>query len=174
MCIRDSCLFEAYNNVVTNEDLGLGPNAVSNTVPNSTSHTSINVKNAKSPKEIVDSMKEDEEDCGCSADKNESPVQMAKGELFNTAKHAAELFNLLGTLENLEPWVASKITKAADYLNSVKQYLEYEKIDNVTTLAPEEIPNENVLNKLKVLLNSESKKTLENALYEVIKIYEKD
>jgi len=165
------CLFEAYNEVVVNEDLGLGPNAISDTVPNNTKPA--NVKLVKTPDDVVKNMKEEEEGCGCSTGE-ETPVAMAKGELFNTAKHAAGLFNLLSTLDNIEPWVASKITKAADYLNSVKQYLEYEKVDDAVSGETEQIPNENVLNKIKVLLNSESKKTLENALYEVIKIYEKD
>jgi len=172
------CLFEAYNEVVINEDLGLGPNAISDTVPNNSKPT--NVKLVKTPDDIVKNMKEEEEGCGCGCEQcncksgEETPVAMAKGELFNTAKHAAGLFNLLSTLDNIEPWVASKITKAADYLNSVKQYLEYEKVDDVVSGETEQLPNENVLNKIKVLLNSESKKTLENALYEVIKIYEKD
>ena len=30
--------------------------------------------------------------------------------------------------EELEGWVQAKITKAADYIESVKHYLEYEKL----------------------------------------------
>ena len=54
-------------------------------------------------------------------------ASMAKGELYNAIKNAMELFKMIENGENLEGWVASKITKAADYLNSVHDYMAYEK-----------------------------------------------
>ena len=36
---------------------------------------------------------------------------------------------MVGNLDNLEGWTASKITKAADYLSSVYHALEYDKLD---------------------------------------------
>ena len=53
---------------------------------------------------------------------------MAKSELYKAAKYAAELHQMISDTDDLEPWVASKITKAADYLSSVKHYMEYNSI----------------------------------------------
>jgi hypothetical protein len=54
-------------------------------------------------------------------------ASMAKGELYNVVKNAKELFHMIQDGENLEGWVASKITKAADYINTVHDYMMYEK-----------------------------------------------
>ena len=54
-------------------------------------------------------------------------ASMAKGELYNTVKNAKELFHMIKDGENLEGWVASKITRAADYINTVHDYMMYEK-----------------------------------------------
>jgi hypothetical protein len=54
-------------------------------------------------------------------------ASMAKGELYNVVKNAKELFHMIQDGENLEGWVASKITRAADYINSVHDYMMYEK-----------------------------------------------
>ena len=40
---------------------------------------------------------------------------MARSELLKAAEYATKLFNHMETLDNLEGWTASKITKAADY-----------------------------------------------------------
>ena len=50
-------------------------------------------------------------------------ASMAKGQLYNACKNAMELFKMIEDGENLEGWVAAKITKASDYLNSVHDYL---------------------------------------------------
>jgi hypothetical protein len=56
-------------------------------------------------------------------------VQMAKSDLYRAAHSAAALEKMLGRIseqEGLEGWVQAKITKAADYLESVYHYLDYE------------------------------------------------
>lgn len=50
---------------------------------------------------------------------------MAKSELYKLAKYAIALHGMIQDTDNLEPWVASKITKAADYISTVKHYMEY-------------------------------------------------
>lgn len=52
---------------------------------------------------------------------------MARGELYNAMKNAMDLFKMIQPGDNLEGWVASKITRAADYLNTVHDYMAYEK-----------------------------------------------
>lgn len=56
-------------------------------------------------------------------------VQMARSELYRAGKCAIELQKLLkhvGEQQGLEGWVQAKITKAADYLESVYHYMDYE------------------------------------------------
>jgi hypothetical protein len=59
--------------------------------------------------------------------------EMAKSELYRIIENAEELFQMLDDDTQLEGWVQSKITKAADYLNSVTQYLKYQSVKpNIT------------------------------------------
>lgn len=54
-------------------------------------------------------------------------IRMAKSDLYHCAKNAAETFQILMNMseqEGLEAWVQEKITKANDYLNTVKEHLE--------------------------------------------------
>ena len=66
-------------------------------------------------------------------------VGMAKADLYKLAKYSIELHRMLQNIsedEGLEGWVQSKITKAADYISSVKHHLEYnENGDDVTIVA---------------------------------------
>lgn len=63
---------------------------------------------------------------------NERPdheVQMARQELYRTAKLAImthELMKQVSERQGIEGWVASKITRAADYIETVFDYLDYE------------------------------------------------
>ena len=59
-------------------------------------------------------------------------VEMARSDLYNTAKYAIELHKLLRTVsetQGLEGWVQSKITKAADYLNAVHEHLMHHQVE---------------------------------------------
>jgi hypothetical protein len=59
-------------------------------------------------------------------------VQMARADCFHAAKNAIELHRILKNIserQGLEGWVSEKITLAADYLRTVKEYLEYETMD---------------------------------------------
>lgn len=51
---------------------------------------------------------------------------MAKRQLYDTAKGAVTLHKLIQDTDNLEPWIQAKLTKAADYIETVKHYLEYQ------------------------------------------------
>lgn len=52
--------------------------------------------------------------------------KMAKADLYRGAKHAMKLFQMLQDGQQLEGWVQAKITKAADYLDTVYHYMEYQ------------------------------------------------
>jgi|TARA_R110000824_G_scaffold118998_4_gene272858 hypothetical protein len=50
---------------------------------------------------------------------------MAKRQLHDMEKYAHELSEMLSDTTQLESWVQAKLTKAADYLKTVKHYVEY-------------------------------------------------
>ena len=52
---------------------------------------------------------------------------MAKQDLYKTAQQSAKLFKLINENQELEGWVSAKIAKAAADIESVYQYLNYEK-----------------------------------------------
>ena len=52
---------------------------------------------------------------------------MAKQDLYKTAQQSAKLFKLIQDEQLLESWVKNKITKAAEDISTVYQYLNYEK-----------------------------------------------
>jgi len=60
--------------------------------------------------------------------------EMAKSELYRLVKNAKDIMSMLDDDTQLEAWVQSKITKAADYLNSVSQYLEFQSVNNSNPL----------------------------------------
>jgi hypothetical protein len=59
-------------------------------------------------------------------DHDDEEGRMAKAQLYRAVKHAQAIMDNIGDDDELEAWVQSKITKAADYLGSVRNYLEYE------------------------------------------------
>lgn len=63
-------------------------------------------------------------------------VQMARAELYRIAEYAIKLHNLLKNVsetEGLEGWVQSKITLAADYIDSVFHHMEYQTLEAAQT-----------------------------------------
>lgn len=67
-------------------------------------------------------------------------VQMARQDCYNAAKDAIDLHKLLANvseMQGLEGWVSEKITLAADYLRTVKEYFEYEQMSQEQSLLPE-------------------------------------
>jgi len=52
---------------------------------------------------------------------------MAGRDLLKAQEYATKLSEMVQQLPGLDGWVASKITKAADYLSSVFHYLDYEE-----------------------------------------------
>ena len=54
---------------------------------------------------------------------------MSKSTLYHTAKYAIELMSMIQKGDDLEGWVQSKLNKAADYLQGVYNYEEYQKLN---------------------------------------------
>ena len=49
--------------------------------------------------------------------------EMSRSELKSTIANCKELLDMIGEDDELEAWVQSKITKAADYISSVRNYM---------------------------------------------------
>ena len=60
-------------------------------------------------------------------DSKEDEGQMLKAQLFRVIKNAQDLHNMIGEHEEFPGWVQAKITKANDYMQSVRNHIEYEK-----------------------------------------------
>ena len=72
-------------------------------------------------------MKEGIADLAGSADADHE-VQMARSDLYQLAEYSIKLHELLKNVsetQGLEGWVQAKITKSADYIESVFHHLEY-------------------------------------------------
>lgn len=58
-------------------------------------------------------------------------VQMARSQMYSAAQAAIEIHRLLkniSEMQGIEGWVASKLTLASEYLESVRDYLKYEQV----------------------------------------------
>ncbi len=51
--------------------------------------------------------------------------KMAKRQLSDIAQYSQELVEMLDDETQLEAWVQAKLTKAADYIKTIKHYVEY-------------------------------------------------
>lgn len=77
---------------------------------------------------------------------------MARSELYRAAKYSMKLFQMIQDGQELEGWVQAKITKSADYLDSVYHFMEYQtkfgdgshasNIDDITGDADHELPSD--------------------------------
>ena len=65
----------------------------------------------------------EDESCG---EYDQSEIDMAGRELLKAQEYAAKLSQMVTALPGLDGWVASKTTKASDYLSSVFHFLDYE------------------------------------------------
>ena len=54
--------------------------------------------------------------------------RMTKSNLYNIAKHAKMLHDMLEDNEDIEPWVEEKIAVATEAIETVAEYMEYEKV----------------------------------------------
>ena len=57
---------------------------------------------------------------------NDYEGRMAKQNLYKLHKYSKELFEMIHDYQEMESWIQEKIAKAADYIGSVKHYMEYE------------------------------------------------
>ena len=67
--------------------------------------------------------------------------KMAKRQAFGIVNDAAQIEAMLTDEAQLDWWIQSILTKAADYISAVKKYLEYDLAHNPVSMGPpDEIP----------------------------------
>jgi len=64
---------------------------------------------------------------GHGGENDPSEIEMASAELHKLAEYAPKLKEMVSQMQGLEGWIASKITKASDYISSVYHWLEYQQ-----------------------------------------------
>jgi hypothetical protein len=65
------------------------------------------------------------------SDRTDHEIEMAKSDLYQAGKNSVRVYELIKDIseeEGLEGWVQEKIIKAADYLNTIAEYLEGKKL----------------------------------------------
>ena len=75
-----------------------------------------------------------------SMDSQEGESLMAKGSLHHAIKSAQEIDSVLGDDVDLPEWVEAKLTKAADYLGIVSDYLTYKDSRGAMPAASMDVP----------------------------------
>jgi len=53
---------------------------------------------------------------------------MAKRQMYKTARDASQVFDMIRPGDNYPAWLQSKMTKVADYIGVIKNYLEYDHV----------------------------------------------
>ena len=53
---------------------------------------------------------------------------MAKRQMYKTVRDAQQVFNMIHPGDNYPAWLQSKMTKVADYIGVIKNYLEYDHV----------------------------------------------
>jgi len=95
--------------------------------------------------------------------------KMAQAQLLSIVKNSRDLFNMIGKDDQLKSWVQSKLTKAEDYLDSVRTYLEGESL---TTTAPVVVQEDRVKDEEGTNLNiGDVVKAGDGRIYQIIFSY---
>lgn len=110
---------------------------------------------------------------------------MAKQNLYRITKMSAMLFDIIPADSNIEPWVADKLSKAADNINSVLGYKDYQefasKVDHDIEIEEKteqdlyksiDKGGETLIGKIKELMRNQPREKVESAVYGMIKMLE--
>jgi len=145
-------LNEIYNQKIVKEDVGMGPQAISDVGPTPTKLAKITIPKRhcgceESEEHCVyaakgckcngcveckaNQHKDKSEDCeGYNPETYDSNGKMCRQLLFRIFKLSAMLHDLMNGKDNVEAWVLSKLTNAHDQIESVFGYEDYEKALN--------------------------------------------
>jgi hypothetical protein len=116
---------------------------------------------------------------------HENNAYMAKQQLYRTVKMASMLHDIINDDEQLEAWMASKITQAFDDLNAIFGYKDYEHFREQLNrdMEIEEKTEQDLyksiddggtslINKIKEIMQGQPRERVEDAVYGMIKMLE--
>jgi hypothetical protein len=153
-------LSEVYEAVILNELGGSTPGDGLSTVPAPQHPEVIAIKKTEDELEPHNDQEHTEP---------EAEGDMVRGELYKIHKDAKELYNIIKSCSDIEPWVFSKITIAASYINGVKNYLEYDKFKKEGEFDLDRADHHNnMVMKVRDMLQGESKEVLEGVIRQAI------
>jgi hypothetical protein len=104
-------IFEKYRNL--NEDVGSGYGT-----PKSVEVTQVGSTSLPNNRTLNYGVEDQEMEY-------DGEIDMARSELYKLSEYSTKLYDLISNEQNLEGWVASKITRASDYISSVYHYLNH-------------------------------------------------
>lgn len=61
-------------------------------------------------------------------DSHDHEGDMAKRQMYKTARDASQILQMIQPGDNYPAWLQSKMTKVADYIGVIKNYLEYDHV----------------------------------------------
>jgi len=64
-------------------------------------------------------------------------ASMARSELYRNTKYALDMMKMIKPEDDIQPWIAANLTKAANYLDKIFHYLDY-----YTTFEPSQLPED--------------------------------
>ncbi len=64
-------------------------------------------------------------------------ASMARSELYRNTKYSMDMLKMIKPEDDIQPWIASNLTKAANYLDKIYHYLDY-----YTKFEPEKLPED--------------------------------
>ena len=67
-------------------------------------------------------------------------ASMARSELYRNTKYAMDMLKLVRVDDEIQPWISANLTKAADYLDKIYHYLDYNN-----TFEPEQLPEDDMM-----------------------------
>ena len=110
---------------------------------------------------------------------------MVKQNLYRITKMSAMLFDKIPADSEIEPWVADKLAKAVENINSVLSYKDYEEFKHTVDHDIEieekteqdlyksiDAGGDSLINKIKELMSKQPKEKVESAVYGMIKMLE--
>lgn len=116
---------------------------------------------------------------------HESNGYMAKQQCFRIAKMAAMLHELIKDGEEVEPWIAAKVTQSFDDLNAVFAYKDYEQyrgevegVEEIEEGSEQDFIDSinrggsNIISQIRRTVRHESTETIEKVLLECVKALE--
>lgn len=86
---------------------------------------------------IKKEMSDDPDYCEEETDHDDPEGQMSQGDLRSAARNALLIDSLISEQSDIPEWVSGKLTLAADYLNSVAQYMQHPGTDRDMMFAEE-------------------------------------